>query len=113
MHEMSIAQAILGVVENELQRHGLDRAAVIRVKVGQLSGVVPHSLAFCWQVVTEDGPAAGSRLDIIDVPAKARCLNCDHEFEIRDFKFVCPECQSTDLDLLTGRELTVDSLEAD
>lgn len=113
MHEMSIAQAILGVVENELERHGLSRAAVVRVKVGQLSGVVPHSLTFCWRMVSEDGPAAGSTLEIIDVPARARCLVCDSEFEVRDFVFVCPDCQSTDLDLLTGRELTVDSLEAD
>jgi hydrogenase nickel incorporation protein HypA/HybF len=65
MHELSIALSLVDAVCDELPRLG-DRVTVrsVRVRVGPLSGVVPHALAFAFEVAVDESPIAGARLEI-------------------------------------------------
>jgi hydrogenase nickel incorporation protein HypA/HybF len=45
------------------------------------------------------------------VPIKAVCKECSHEFMVQDYAFVCPECESKDVDMLQGMELAVKEIE--
>jgi len=65
MHELSIALSLIDAVCEELPTWGRDVSVKsIRVRVGPLSGVVPHALAFAFEVAVADSPLAGARLDI-------------------------------------------------
>jgi len=60
MHEMSIAQNILEIVESALSENPGSRLKKVVVKAGELVAVVPESLQFCYQAITAGTPLEGS-----------------------------------------------------
>jgi hypothetical protein len=65
MHELSIALSLIDAVCEEMPAWGPDVSVrSIRVRVGPLSGVLPHALAFAFEVAVADSPLAGARLEI-------------------------------------------------
>lgn len=113
MHELAIAQNVLEVVLEEGRRHRLAQVTSIRIQVGALAAVVPAALSFCFEMVSQNTMAAGARLDIETIPAVARCSECLETFTIEDHVFVCPRCREPAIDLVSGRELLVASLEGE
>ena len=108
MHELSIAEAIAGVVE----RHAAGRRVTrVEVKVGHLRQVVPSALEFAFELVTKDTPAEGAELVLEEIPAAGRCRTCGAESVLAEFPFSCASCGGFDLELFQGEELLVDSLE--
>lgn len=76
MHEMSIAEGIIEIVERTAGRSGVTRVKEVRIEVGELAGVDIPSLEFAWVSVTRGGPAEGSRLVIERPRGEAWCLDC-------------------------------------
>ncbi|HBD08787.1 MAG TPA: hydrogenase maturation nickel metallochaperone HypA [Syntrophobacteraceae bacterium] len=113
MHELAIAQNVLDVVLEEGRRHGLAQVTVIRLQVGALAAVVPDALTFCFEMISQQTMAAGARLDIETIPVVVRCPKCHEAFTIDDHMFVCPECGEPAIDLISGRELLVASIEGE
>jgi len=109
VHELSLCGAIANIVT----RHAAGRpVSVIHVQVGQLRQVVPDTLVFCWELVSEGTPLAGSRIDVEGVPARMRCRACDHVAEVGDLPvFVCRDCGSIDAEVISGEEFMVTSLD--
>ena len=56
MHEMSIAQSLIEIIEEEMKKHDAKYLRSVRLNIGQLSAVVPESLSFCFEVITSDTP---------------------------------------------------------
>ena len=112
MHEMSIAQNILDIVHEEMVRHQVRRLKAINLAVGRLSAVVPASLTFCFGVLTEGTDLAETALNIRLVPLGYRCADCGREFTAEEPALVCPQCNADKLDLIGGRELTIEDIEA-
>ena len=48
MHEMSIATSILTAVTTEAARYPGSRARRVGVRIGELAGIDPESLRFCF-----------------------------------------------------------------
>lgn len=113
MHEMSIAQSVLEIVNDTLQQNPGSKLKKVVVKVGELVAVVPDSLQFCYQALTADTPLQGSELVIEVIPVAAYCQDCGKEFKIDSFFFVCPHCESTNVKVLSGQELQVSELEVE
>jgi hydrogenase nickel incorporation protein HypA/HybF len=112
MHELSIAQNILEIVRDALpQGHG--NVSSVKVRIGDMAGVVPDSLTFCFSALTAGTPLQGASLDIERVPLKARCRACGGDNVLGEFIFVCPSCGSNELQLLSGRELEVAAIEVE
>ena len=64
MHELSIAQSILEIVQRHLPE-GTDREVKsVRLKVGDRSGIVSESLEFCFKLASEGTAMQGARLEI-------------------------------------------------
>ncbi len=111
MHEMGIAQSILEIVEQEMVRHGATRVSAIRLVVGEFTAVVPHSLAFCFEIITKDTAFEGVKLEIEHAPLTGRCIDCGEEFIIEEYRFICRKCGSQDIETIAGRELLVKEIE--
>jgi hydrogenase nickel incorporation protein HypA/HybF len=112
MHEMGVAMQIVDIaaasVPAELKGA---RVARINLKVGKLSAVVTDSLRFCFEIVTKDTPLEGAELAVEEIPIRARCSECGTEWTIERPVFVCQNCNSGAVELLSGRELDIDSIE--
>lgn len=107
MHELAVTQ---GVVDAVTARTGDARVAVVRLRVGRLSGVVPDAVRFCFDLVTDGTPLAGARLDIDQPDGSAHCRGCGADFAVSDLVLLCP-CGSADLEMTAGGELAVASVE--
>jgi hydrogenase nickel incorporation protein HypA/HybF len=111
MHEMSIIEALLETVRDELRAHPGAHVQTVRVRVGQLRQVEPATLQFCYAAAVQDTPLANSRLEVHQVEASARCDVCSLEFPVEESWFECPRCGSTGARLLKGDELLLTNLE--
>ena len=108
MHELSIAAAVVEIVE----RHAAGRRVTrVDVKVGHLRQVVPDALDFAFELITKDTALEGAVLTIEEVPAIVRCHACAAETELEEFPAHCGECGALDVELSGGDELLVDCLE--
>lgn len=109
MHELSLCHAIAGVVRPYAADRHID---VVRVQVGALRQVVPDSLSFCWTLVREHEYMPDAELELELVPAEVVCRSCQRQSEIASrWSVCCPECDSTDVEVIRGDEFQVTSLD--
>lgn len=112
MHEMGIALQIIEIATGAIPA-GTRACCVeqVNIKVGKLSAVVPDSLRFCFDIASRETALAGARLAIEEIPVTARCNGCGNRWTINEAVFLCPACESGDIQLLSGRELNIESIE--
>jgi hydrogenase nickel incorporation protein HypA/HybF len=106
MHELSITQS---VVEAVTARTGSAVVVSVRLTVGRLSGVVPDSIRFCFELVTAGTPLEGALLEMDRPEGRGCCRSCGAEFALPDPVLLC-HCGSADVEVLAGRELAVASV---
>jgi len=111
MHELTIAQAIVGVADSEARKANATRVARVVVDVGALSGVVADSLAFCFPMACDGTLLEGADLCIEDVDARGWCRACDREFAMRDLLSTCPRCNGFASEIRAGQELSVRTID--
>jgi hydrogenase nickel incorporation protein HypA/HybF len=114
MHEMGLALQIVEIAKASLPAE-LAEARVQRVnlKVGKMAAVVPESLRFCFEVITRNTALEGAELYMEEVPVVARCRACGHEWTLSGPVFRCPACDSGNIEMLSGRELDIVSIEVE
>ena len=113
MHEMAITQSILDIAVSEAEKHKASRVRQIRIRIGEYSGVVPQLIQEYYNLISMGTIAEKAELVLERVPVTARCRKCGETNRIDTRKVLCPVCGSIDLQLLTGREFYVESLEVD
>jgi hydrogenase nickel incorporation protein HypA/HybF len=106
MHELAIAQ---GVVDAVTERTGSAPVATVRVRVGRLAGVVPDALRFCFELVAAGTPLDGAALEFDQPEGRGHCRACGADLVLADLILLC-SCGSADVEVVTGRELTVASV---
>jgi len=111
VHELSVTQRIVDSVLEEMDERGLERIGAVHLKLGRMTTFVPDCVKFYYEVLTADTPLAGSELVIEEINVTGRCNNCGAELEFDEPFFVCPECGSVDIEILSGREILIDALE--
>ncbi len=105
MHELSVAHALTGAVEEALPA-GAGPVREVHVRVGVLSGVVAQALEFAYEIAVADTRLEGSDLVVEVVPLSIHCATCD---AIRVLpgttSFRCPSCGTPSGDIRGGREV--------
>jgi len=98
MHEMGIALQIVEIATASIPPDaGLVRVEKINLKIGKLAAVVPDSLRFCFDVAIKDTALDGA--------------HCQTQWTINSPAFKCENCDSGSLEILSGRELDIESIE--
>ncbi|MER5183147.1 hydrogenase maturation nickel metallochaperone HypA [Streptomyces sp. NPDC002896] len=106
MHELSLAAAVVEAAEAVALEHGAASVESVRLRVGELAGVVPDALRFSFELVADGTVLSGAELLIDEVRAVARCGGCESEFTVGSPPLMqCPTCARAAVELLTGREL--------
>ena len=113
MHEMSIAQSLIDILQEEMTKHQATVLRSVRLAIGELSAIVPDSLSFCFEVATKDTNMEGARLDMDIIPLRGACRDCRNEFDIENYAFECPECKGTNIDTISGQDLSIVEMEVE
>jgi hydrogenase nickel incorporation protein HypA/HybF len=112
MHEISLMESVVGLIEDECRRQDFARVRTIRLRVGKLGHAEPDALRFCFKAVAEGTIAEGAQLEIHMVPGAGRCDQCDLTVPLDDRFTPCPICGSP-VRLTAGDDLKVAELEVD
>jgi len=113
MHEMSIAQNILEIIQDHIHEEDAPNVRSIKIRIGELAGVVHDSLTFCFSTMVSGTPLQKATLDIVTIPVTAHCNACGKENRLEYGVFVCSLCNSFDIRIMTGSELNVVEIELD
>ena len=109
MHEVSVAQSVVDLVEKEAKAAEAILVTSVELDIGSLSGVETEALEFAWEMVVKDTLLARAELQINYITARARCKECSSEFDSDNYFTPCPSCGSFSFDVYQGRELQVKS----
>jgi len=111
MHELSIAQEIIDVAIRIIpsEKHHLVKAA--RINIGEFSNIIPDSLLFCYNSLIDSSPIPNCRLEIEMIPLTVYCGNCNMNIHIASPNFFCSNCGSTNVNIISGQELSIKEIE--
>ena len=110
MHEMSIAEGVLGIVEESARREGFRRVKEVRLEIGRLAAIETEALRFCFDAVVRGSVAEGAVLRIDETPGTAWCFGCSATVSVAARGDPCPACGSARLQVNGGTEMRVKDL---
>lgn len=113
MHEMSLTESVVEILQDEARRQGYSRVKKVWLEIGVLSGVEPEAMEFCFDVVTRGTLAEGAHLEIIRAPGQGWCLDCEKTVALSERFGACPECGGYKVQMTGGDEMRVKELEVE
>lgn len=113
MHELSIVEGILEAVIPEVEKYDVSRVLSIKLKIGELSGVVPECINYYFDIAARGTIAEGAKIIIEKTPVCIKCPDCGYDGSIERGSFRCPQCGGIHFKIISGKEYFVDSVEAE
>jgi len=113
MHEFSITQNILTIALEQAEAARADRISRINLTIGELSGIVDECVQFYFDMLSKDTIAARATLSFDRPPTRLRCRNCDTIFPPNNLDWSCPDCRRREIEIVSGRECSVTSIEVE
>ncbi|MEN8249963.1 MAG: hydrogenase maturation nickel metallochaperone HypA [Bacteroidota bacterium] len=113
MHELSIALGIVKIAEEECRKAKANNIKSIELEIGAMSGIEMSALDFAWPVAVKDTMLEHASREIDFISGKARCVDCDTEFDVEHSYDTCPKCNSYFKDIYQGKEMRVKALEVE
>jgi hydrogenase nickel incorporation protein HypA/HybF len=111
MHEMSLAEDILRILEDTARQEAARRVTRVTLEIGALAGVEVESLRFCLDVVIRDTLAAAARLEIRVLPGQGWCMPCGQPVSLSALADPCPRCGSFQVQAVGGMEMRIKEIE--
>ncbi len=105
MHELSIAQSVLEIAEQEAQRQGFHRIRSIRCRIGVLQQVVPELLDSAFGCLIEATEHVDAELIVEKAPVIIHCDSCGEHVASAAYRVDCPRCGSFNVQIIGGDEL--------
>ncbi|MBS1139998.1 MAG: hypA [Proteobacteria bacterium] len=111
MHEMSLAEGVLQLVEDTARRENARRVKLVVLEIGRMSSVEPAALSFCFEAVTNGSIAQGAKLEIVDVPGAGWCMLCAETVPMSERYGACPKCGSYQVQATGGTDMRLKEIE--
>ena len=112
MHELSIALNLVEIAESAAREQNVTHVEAVHLRLGVFSGVMPESLEFAYDVVTQGTMLAGSRLIIEEQPLVIYCPLCQLERKLDTIQSLeCPVCGIASNEIRQGQEIEIAYLE--
>ncbi len=113
MHEFSVVQSLLDLIEKNAYENNAKAVSKVVVKIGKMSGIEPHLLKIAFDTFKEKTICENAELEMIIQDVIARCEDCNKDFTVENNKFICPFCNSYNLKILDGEDMYLLQIELD
>ena len=115
MHELSVAQDLLRIVEAKAKENDIKIVTKIVVVVGEASGIeedfLRHNLLDHIMPATI---AEKAELEITREPLQARCLTCGIELNFQQsYSLRCSNCGDSNLEVTKGKSIYLQTIEGE
>ncbi len=113
MHELSLVASICDVLDTKIKEYGVDKVIQVNLVVGELTGVEAFMLEACFEMYVQATPLEGAKLVIERQPVKLKCLTCGNEYESKIPFANCTACGNKNIEIISGKQFYIDSIEAE
>ena len=113
MHELSITQNILSIALEKAQAVQASKINKINLTIGELTGIVADCVQFYFEHLSKDTIAAKAILFFEQPATRLCCRNCGTTFSPNNLDWACPDCHEQKVEIVSGRECYVNSIEVD
>ena len=114
MHETSIISGIMRTLEQEFDAEKLNKMTGIYVKVGILSNIEPRLLMNAYEAShMTNASYRNVKLNIEMTELKIQCESCDHITDVKNYSFLCDNCQKPSKNVIQGEEMLIHKVEFD
>ncbi len=113
MHELSLIENVVALVEDQRRKQDFSRVRSIRLRLGALGHAEPEALRFCFDAVTRGTIVDGARLEIDIVPGEGWCASCCRTVPLEERFAACPLCGNAPVRMTAGDELRVAEMEVE
>jgi hydrogenase nickel incorporation protein HypA/HybF len=111
MHEISLLMSVIDKISRLCEQNNWKNILRVTLKVGHLRHIDPEVFAFAFSSASVGTNLEGSEISIIEMPIIIKCRNCEKNSDTEDIKFVCPNCGSLKVDIISGTEFVIESIE--
>ncbi|MDR0736755.1 MAG: hydrogenase maturation nickel metallochaperone HypA [Zoogloeaceae bacterium] len=111
MHEMSLAEGILRILEDTARQEAARRITRVTLEIGALANVEIEALRFCFDAAIRDTVAAAAQLDIRVLPGHGWCMPCGRTVPLAALADPCPQCGSFQVQAVGGMEMRIKEIE--
>lgn len=112
MHELSITQNILDICLKEAEKRKAGAIKKISLKIGEFTNIAPECIKFYFEQISKESPAKDASLEIETIPLKIKCNICNEKSTPEEhYFFICPKCQGQNLEIISGKELLIESID--
>ena len=112
MHEITLSQRALEIIEQQAQQAGARRVTGVWLKVGAFSCVEASALTFRFELVCRGTLAEGCELHIEEQQAECWCESCQQYVQlISQHVRRCPQCHSDTLQIVADDGLQIQRIE--
>jgi hydrogenase nickel incorporation protein HypA/HybF len=111
MHELPVTEQILEIALRHAKEANASMITDLYLVIGQWSSIVDDSVAFYWEIVTEETIAQGSCLHFRRLPTLLECEACKNQYHPTEEVLACPECGSTAVKVLNGNEFYLEAID--
>ena len=113
MHELTITQGILSIVLQKAREIQAKKITRVEIQLGRLTGYVPECIQLQFAILSKGTAASGACLIFNQPSTRLYCRKCQKDYSSDSFDLACPECYTLEMDILSGQELYVESMEAE
>jgi len=115
MHEVSIVEGLIELVEKEKEKHHFSRVLEVQIVCGIYNCVSEENLEFCLKTVAKGTYLETAKITVNRLPERFSCQSCAHEFpqEVKEGEPCCPKCGSLGVLPLLNSEIYLDKLEVE
>lgn len=113
MHELPVTQSLLEIALRHAQQANAQRILSLNVVLGQFATIVDDSVQFYWDLIAQGTIAEGARLNFRRIPAELLCQACNHRYAPGPDDLACPECHSTNVTIVAGKEFSLESIDVE
>ncbi|HEY2900544.1 MAG TPA: hydrogenase maturation nickel metallochaperone HypA [Polyangia bacterium] len=107
VHELALMEDIVSAITERVGSARVDR---VRLQIGQLAGVVPEALRFCFEACAAGTTLEGATVEIEETNGRGVCRSCGAPVALASFLDLCG-CGSADIEVVAGQEMRVKEVE--
>lgn len=114
MHELAAVKSVHDIVLKHAHKASANQVLSVNLEIGALSDLQDEWIHRYFDHLSRGTIAEGARVKIGRVPGEFRCNDCESLFEVHSLMgedLFCPQCDSSDVNVVAGRAIEVKNIE--
>ena len=112
MHEGAIVHSLFDIAKEIKEKENLIKINEVKIIVGKFHQIVDEVMDMHFNLMKADYEGfEDAILTMKEIEVRIKCNECEDEFQIDEPIFFCEKCESFDTELISGKELHIETIE--